>query len=463
VSDDATAKHVRTLLMASSCPLRCRLALVIGALLGMGCATPSRDRAWIADELGRRTGYRLRTAEDEGKALPPGVRVEDGLNEDETVALALWNSPAFAADLERLSTATADFRQASRIDNPVVNVGMPVGNIVSQVSLVAPLMSLLTLSQRIEDADRTVSSVAESLVQSGLDLIRDVRLAHVERALAERRLEIQRELEANAKQLAELADSRATAGEISPAEALAVRADAAIAADTAQLAERDLAIANGKLQALLGGPVGSALTVVLARPLPQTAPGLNDLLQVARQSRPDVLAIEQELEGAAARAGWERWRILALSAQGTAQWNSQKVGARVGGSVALPIFNQNQGGVGRAEAAIASAQHRIEALRQQVTLEVLTAQAQLEQAIASLQRYEGTIVPPLEDALKAATERYELGDDSYLIVLDALRRLGNARLRAAELDAEVRRAQAQLERAVGARLEITTGPRKDSP
>ena len=310
-------------------------------------------------------------------------------------------------------------------------------------------------------ADLMVSSVAESLVQTGLDLIRDVRVAHTDRALAERRLRIARELERNAGQLAVLAEARASAGEISRAEALAVRADASVATDGTQMAERDLT-ASGRLQALLGGSVGVELNVEVERQLPRTAPALDELLLVARRSRPDVLALELELRGAAERAGWERWRILALSAQADVQWDSQRVGARVGGVIELPIFNQNQGGVGRAEAAIESARYRADALRQQVALEVLTARAQLQQAIASQRRYQDAILPPLADALAAATERYELGDDAYIVVLDALRRLGTARLRAAELDAEVRRAQAQLERAVGARLERLGQPKKDS-
>ncbi len=438
------------------------LGATLIVVLGLGCATPSRDRAWVADELGHRTGFTLRAAGDKPKGLPPQVRIDDGLNEDEAVAVALWNSPAFAADLERLSLATADFRQASRIDNPQLYVGAPIGSIVAAASLVAPLTSLLTISRRTEAADLMVSSVAESLVQTGLDLIRDVRVAHTDRALAERRLRIARELERNAGQLAVLAEARASAGEISRAEALAVRADASVATDGTQMAERDLTIASGRLQALLGGSVGVELNVEVERQLPRTAPALDELLLVARRSRPDVLALELELRGAAERAGWERWRILALSAQADVQWDSQRVGARVGGVIELPIFNQNQGGVGRAEAAIESARYRADALRQQVALEVLTARAQLQQAIASQRRYQDAILPPLADALAAATERYELGDDAYIVVLDALRRLGTARLRAAELDAEVRRAQAQLERAVGARLERLGQPKKDS-
>ncbi len=51
-----------------------------------------------------------------------------------------------------------------------------------------------------------------------------------------------------------------------------------------------------------------------------------------------------------------------------------------------------------------------------------------------------------------ATHSFEAGDESYLVVLDVLRRAGDARLRRAELVAEQRRARCELERAMGARL-----------
>ena len=167
-------------------------------------------------------------------------------------------------------------------------------------------------------------------------------------------------------------------------------------------------------------------------------------------------AAELALESAALRAGWERSRVVNLSAQVDVQWDRSSGDARVGGALELPIFNQNQGGIGRAEAAIESARHRVRQLRQQVTLELVRANAALEQARASLERYTQEILPPLNDALDAATLRYELGDDSYLVVLDAFARLTNAQLREAELEADVRRAHAELERAAGARMEIMT-------
>ncbi|MGE0791448.1 MAG: TolC family protein [Sandaracinaceae bacterium] len=437
-----------------------RLCVPLGLACALAsCATPSRDRGWVSDELVRRVGHGLRARDADARAIDPGVAID----EDEVVALALMGSEVFATDLARLRSATADFDEAARIDNPRISLQAPIGSIVAAVGLLAPLISIFQLPQRTEAAGRALESVAESLVQSGLDLVRDARLAHLDLVLAERRLAILRELAVTAGDLNGIADARAAAGDVSPADALIVQADASIAADQVAIAERDARAAGARLQLLLGREAGEAPRVELARPRPGSAPDLQDLLRVARDSRPDVRAAELELEGAMARAGWERSRIVTLSGQVDAQWNNTVAGVRVGGAIDVPIFNQNQGGVGRAEAAIEAAEHRAAANRQRVTMEVVTAHAQLTQAIGSAQRYEREILPPLTAALDAATLRYELGDDSYLVVLDALRRLGGARIRAAELDADVRRAHAELERATGARLELArTAPRAEA-
>lgn len=416
-----------------------------------GCATPSRNRAWVADELQRRTGATIAT---EDQKSPPVV-LADGLDEDEAVALALWQSPTYGADLMRLKAATADFAAASRIDNPRLSLLAPIGAITAAASLVAPLTSLFGLEPRTRAADLVVSSVASSLVQSGLDLVRDVRTAHVDAIVAKRRLVVLEGLYATARDVARIARVRADAGETNPSEALALEAEAALALDELARGERDVVLTRARLANLLGETTSALPKLVSDRSAPRRVPALAALLQVAQRGRPDVQAAKLEMEGAAARAGWERSRVVGLSLQTDLQWDTTKVGARVGGVVDLPVFNQNQGGVGRAEADVQAAHSRAIALAQQVSLEVATARTNLLLASRSLARYQDHILPPLEAALAAQTRRFRRGDDSFLIVLDAQRRLGTARLREVELDADVRRARVTLERAVGARLEVS--------
>ena len=434
------------------------LALVFALAALPGCATPSRDLRWVDEALRARVGHGLESSGgDVHDDDVHGVDLSDGLDEDEAVALALAHSPTFAADLARLHSARADFQEAARVTNPRLSITGPIGPINAAASLLGPLLELFQLPRRTRASGRMLESVAESLVQSGLDLARDVRLGHIAADLANRRLAILEELALIANDLALIAAAQSSAGDVSPADALAVRAESFVAVDQVAMARRDRVVSVAQLELLLGRETGGeGLTVVSARTLPGAVPALSPLLQIARSGRPDIRAAELELEGAAIRAGWERSRVVGLTAQVDVQWNRTQVAARVGGSLDLPVFNQNQGGIGRAEADIERATRRVDVVRQRVAFEVVRARAQLEQSLESLTRYQGSVVPPLREALSAATLRYELGDDSYLVVLDALNRLGVARLREAELIAGLRSAHAEIERAVGARVEIAT-------
>lgn len=410
-------------------------------ILLTACATSNRDPTWVENTLRERTGIRPLDAP------PPGE-----LDEDHAVALALARSPSYAADLARLASARADFEEASRLSNPSLSLLIPVGPIEGTASLLGPVLDLLRLPQRTEAARRELESVAESLVQSGLDLVRDVRLAHVDARTAAQRLEVLETLQTLAEQVAELGERRAGAGEISPADALALHADAYVAADQVAVARRELAVARARLATLIGAAPDTALEVVASRPTPSGAPALPILLELARRERPELRAAALSLEGAGARAGWERSRIIDLTGQIYLQGGRGRLGARVGGTLSLPIFNQNQGGVGRAEAEALRAAHRLRAAGQRIGLEVLEARTRLAQGVDSLARFTEQVLPPLEGGFDAARLAFQLGDASYLVVLDAARRLGTARLRITELEADVRRAHAELERATGARL-----------
>ena len=433
------------------------LVSVLAAIGFASCATASRDRAWLSTQLEQRTGHGLQTRNN-----APTVVLADGLDEDEAVAQALFTSPAFLADVATLRLAQADFDEATRVDNPRLSVLGPVGAITAAASLVGPILSLLQLSQRTEAASRKLEAVAESLVQSGLNVARDARLAHIQCGFAERRVAILRAQQKTAEGLARLTKERADVGDVSPGDALLLLSQAALASDAVGNAERDLVIARATLRALLGlGTRANKFTIVTTRDLPPSAPPLVDLLAVARRARPDVRAAELELEATGEVVGIERYRYLAPALQADVQWTGKEVGARFGGSMDLPIFNQNQGNIGRAEASVQAAVHRLEGVRQLVSLEIITARSQLTQALASHTRYQDEVLPALEGVLKAAKQQYDLGDVPYLVVLDADSRLASAQLREAELDAEARRAHAQLERAVGARMEfaMTKGDR----
>ncbi|MEY4509734.1 MAG: hypothetical protein RLZZ450_1856 [Pseudomonadota bacterium] len=377
----------------------------------------------------------------------------DGLTADEAVAIALSDNPAYQADLARIDSARADLAEARRPVNPQLTLLDAVGPVSAMATLLAPLESLWQLPLRSKVAARALESLAESLVQSGLDLARDVKVAHATCALAEQRLVVRRELFATWRQLAQLTQQRVDVGEAAPSDALSVAAEVALAEDLVTAADNDRALTRSALRTLLGlDRTAPTFAIQAARPS-DDLPALVTLLSTAQTARPDVRAAELSLLGAGARAGWERARVLAVAAQVEGHWTRPDTFAsRFGARIELPIFGANPGGRARASAELHRASALLVALRQRVVLELTRAHVGAAQARGSLARYRGSVLPALESARTLATQSYELGEEGYTVVLDLMRQNSEARLREVELLAEVRRSDAELERAVGARL-----------
>jgi cobalt-zinc-cadmium efflux system outer membrane protein len=423
---------------------------VLTALVG-GCATSHRDRAWLDDELRARLGEGTRGAE--ASELPGDATLEDGIDEREVVRLTLWRSPSLAAELTRIDAARATLDEASRPANPQLNIMGPIGPITAVATLLVPLESLWQLPQRTEASARDADAVAESVLMRALDLVRDARLLHAELGLAEDRHTVRAELSAVGAELARLGEVRARVGETSLLDASVLAADARAALDAEDAARTERENARARLAAALALESEGLVARFTNDEVPVEI-ALDQLLLVARSSRPDVRSAEQALAAAAARSGWERSRVLALGALVEGQW-SEAVGPalRLGARVDIPLFGTNPGGIGRADAEVARAAAQLEVMRQTVTLEVTVARARLLQAARSREAFEGEVLVSLDEALRVATSAFESGEETYLVVLDVLRRSAEARLRHADLVAEARRARAELERAIGARLE----------
>ena len=101
------------------------LTAVLFLLAATGCA-PSVSIA-TPDEVVRRTGMPTRPLDAQGTALPPGVAIDDGLTQDEAVAIALWNNPDFQVQLANLGFARADLVEAGLLQNPVLSLLFPIG------------------------------------------------------------------------------------------------------------------------------------------------------------------------------------------------------------------------------------------------------------------------------------------------------------------------------------------------
>jgi cobalt-zinc-cadmium efflux system outer membrane protein len=381
--------------------------------------------------------------------------LENGLSEDEAVAIALWNNAALSELLADLGFSRADVVQAGLLSNPGFSVLFPLGPKQLEFTAKLPVEALWLRPKRVAAATRNAERVAEGLVQSGLDLVRDVKLAVTEVRLAERRVELANQAARLAAEVADLAESRLRAGEASALEAAAPRVDALLAREEAARLPHDVRLAWTRLRALLG-PTFTETPLALGPAAP--AVGLPSdpvaLVEMAVASRPDVRAAELAIEAGRERVGLSRWEAITVSGLADANGKgSQGFEIGPGMDVAVPIFNWNQGGMARADAELTRAVRHFATVRQRVALEVSEAHTRWRKAAEQAAVWSDRVIPELEDGVRRAERAYAAGDVSFLLMLQTTAQLVHVRGRAAEAEAEMARARAELERSVGRRLD----------
>lgn len=433
------------------------LLLALGLGLFAGCANPKGacDRSSVAHRLHERTGQEIGPPPAPGQVvLPPGACLEDGLTEDEAVVIALWNNAAFQEVLVDLSLTRADLIQANLLPNPELWHVYPVGVKQLEYAIEFPIESLYLRPIRVASARFENARACERLAQSGLDLIRDVRQAYADVLLARGRLRVAEEGVRLRGRIAELAEVRLRAGDASPLETAAARVDSLQAQQDAVRIRYDVTLAEERLRNLLGlGGNCSALALDASPPPPHAELDALKLEAEAVATRPDALAAAQAVEAARqrvrlARLVWFRFfGIIDANERGV---KGHEIGP--GLRVTIPIFNQGQDGIARAEAQLEQAMRQRVTVHNQIILDVRRALTQYQQARAELEVLEQKVRPEVEAAIRRAERAYREGGAPYFLVLETTRQLLDSHLRAAQLNADRRRAWAELERSVGRRL-----------
>lgn len=388
-------------------------------------------------------------------SLPPGVSLSDQLSAGDAVAIALWNNSALEANLAAVGIAQADLLDAGLLKNPNFQSLIPVGAKPFEFLLNWPIEDLWQRKKRVLAAQQNLDAVATGLVQNGLNLVRDVKVAHADLWLAERRTETLLESAAVRERIAKLTERRKEAGDATGLEVSLAWADARSADELAKRAAGDIEVARVRLHQLIGLRDSPRAFSAIGWADWPSIPGATELLQAAYTSRPDLRAAELAIEANTYRAKWQRSRIfnmvipmLSIKESGS----PQAVRAGPGLTFEVPIFNRNQGQKARADAEVIQSAWRYTALRDQVEGEVRDAMARLEQARKSLSILRTGLKPLVEQAIGQTETAYRNGDASYLNVLETTRQKFDAILREREAEAALARAHAELERSVGKKI-----------
>lgn len=425
------------------------------SLLLAACSTQGPTRGDVAKDMQERSGYALPGETKLGDiTLPPGASLEDGITEDEAVMIALWNNAVFQETLVNVDMAHGDLVQAGLLPNPVGTYAFAVADKPLRYALELPLEALWLQPLRVNAAKAEAERVSHQVSQAGLNLIRDARRAYSDMLQAQAQAAMLKESQVLRSRIASLAEKRFKAGDISPQEVNVVNLDALNAEQNAARSQFDIRANEERLRFVMG--VGAYTGALKLDPVatPECKPlEMRALVDEALKSRPDMLAAKEAIEAAKQRShitdfGW-------LGVVGVADATSgQKTGHELGPAVRanIPVFNQNQGNMARADAEVERALRNEQTVAHQLRLDINQAYVQYGQACKELSLMQTKVKTGLQADLERVQKAYEGGNVPYVMVLEASRAVVDSRLRGAQLKADVRRATAELERSAGKKI-----------
>ncbi|MDB5313336.1 MAG: czcC 1 [Gemmataceae bacterium] len=421
-----------------------------------GCMSPhGRDRGTVSHSVEARFGQSIGPkASPDQLIVPEGLAAGQPLAEDEAVLLALWNNAAFREALVELDLTRADLVQAGLLPNPEFVYYWPADNKPLKWLVDFPIESIWLRPIRLKAATAENDRASGRVTQLALDLIRDTRQAYADLQLAHDRVRVAERAVTLRGRIAEIAETRLKAGDASPLELSTARIDVLQAGQDLTRAGYDVTAAVERVRNLTG--LSAQTFPLLPDNLlfnPKTEFPVEDLVAEAVATRPDAAAAADAARAAAARLkiaklGWVRFLGLVDATSGRVTGHEVSPALRM----TVPIFNQNQGGIGRAKAEWEQLDRRRQTVQNQVVLDVRLAYARYRQGRAELDFLQQKTRPEVEAAIRRAETAYKEGNVPYLIVLETNRQLIDTYAREALLYADLRRAWAELERGVGRRL-----------
>ncbi|WP_047285436.1 TolC family protein [Pseudomonas protegens] len=376
------------------------------------------------------------------------------LSLDSALARAFANNPELAAARWEIDIAQGARQQAGLIPNPVLSVDAEDTRRDSRTTSVK-LSQALELGgkrgARIDVASRGQELAALELERRRNQLRADVLDAYYTALRAQERTQLAGRSLALAERGVAVAQGRVNAGKASPVEATRAQV---------QLAEVRLELNRGQMEqdnayrrlAMVTGAATSDFAGVQEQPqalaaLPAPAQLLGRLPETT-----ELRLAEQEVVQREASLGLEKaQRIPDLDVSVGSQYdaNARERVNLVGLSMPLPLFNRNQGNVLSAARRADQARDLRNATELRLRTETRQALEQWNTARGEVQSFNQTILPAAQRAVDSATQGFEMGKFSFLDVLDAQRTLIGARTQYLAALAQTTDAWVRIERIYG--------------
>ena len=348
-----------------------RPAVLLLALSGAGCATLGPDRGRVETDklVSSRSNPALEWAQSPTADADAAKLREQPMTPLNAVQMALLRSPRLQQEYARLGLIRADVQQAIQIANPRLNARRLTDGsaATTTLGLAMPLVDLLVLPSRIRLARADYERAKREIAASILGVTVDVEAAWYRYVAAQQIADMRATVAGGAQTSADLAQRFFEAGNINElqlkqeqAAASQARIDAARARAQAQRERLQLNTFIG----LSGEEADWRVSAQLPAPVDKED-AAETLQSLTRTNSLQLMAARQELvvmEGALATT--RRLRLLGGTEIGYER-ETEAEGQRLKGPTAnieLPIFNQGQARVARAQALVAQSRARLAGL-----------------------------------------------------------------------------------------------------
>ena len=415
----------------------------------MGYAPGKKE---VSASLHERTGHSLgELAYVTGPDDFASAAGSEGLTESDAVAIALWNSSAYAELLTDLGLSRAEVIKAGELKNPDFSILFPVGPKQLEYAINVPFDSVLLRPSKVRLAELQAREVANRLVQDGLNFVRDVRIAHSNLLAAQEQMQIASDQETLHQRILQMAEARLQAGTTSELDVKTARIEKLKAMEQCQKTHYDLQMAQERLRMLLGlGFCDISLRAIGQPAFPEVPTEPESLLDLALSSRPDIWAARCSIQAASKQKELAKWDFISVTGIVSGKRNGADVGP--GLAATLPIFHHNEGSKTRAEWELQKAKKHLESLQETIMMEVRQATVRCEQARNNWNRWNNEIIPESQEAIAISERAYMAGGDYLLNILLNSQQLLDAEIKRSQTANELRCAIAELERSVGSKV-----------
>lgn len=447
------------------------LLLGSGLFLWPGCASvePGPDFLRVRDLVEASTGF-PDTYSPEAPAITREeivAALADGLSIDEAVRIALLNNRLLQAEFMSIGVAKADWVQSGLLSNPSLDilVRFPLDGGRSQIEafFVQNILELWRIPLRKKISQHELDDTVFTIARVAADLVAETRSAYYEALAADELRTLAQDNLENATRAYLAVRSLHEGGVATQFDENLSRGPALEAEVSLRTRQFEARAARRRIASLLSVDLDvDDLTLLDSLPAP-LEPGLDveSLIAIAMEARLDLRAYRAAMAAAGVQINFESRKAPGELSIGVSVERPAVAGGTIVGpafTATIPIFDQNQAQVARAEYLYVRAIKSLEAIQFRIAQEIRGIVDRASTAASTVTFYETVLLPQAEQNLGLATTAYTAGQASLIAMLEAQRTFLSARTGYIRARGAAATAMSRLEQAVGRPLGAIESP-----